>query len=71
MSFVKLVDSLCKAKNFHITVRTKVTEILALIGDDDKLREERKKARKLKDKYVGVSGGFGKFLFSTDFLAFR
>jgi len=38
-------------------VRQKVKEILELLGDDDRLREERKKARKLKDKYVGVSGG--------------
>ena len=32
-----------------------------LIQDDDRLREERKKAKKNKDKYIGVegSGGYG------------
>ncbi|XP_067952144.1 clathrin interactor 1-like isoform X2 [Watersipora subatra] len=42
-----------------VNVRTKVKEILELVGDDERLREERKKARKLRDKYVGVSGGYG------------
>ena len=41
------------------TVRTKVKEVLDLLGDDDSLREGRKEARKLKDKFVGVSGGYG------------
>lgn len=40
-----------------IVVRTKVKEILELLTDDERLRDERKKSRKLKDKYVGVSGG--------------
>lgn len=48
-----------------------VRELIDFIQDDDKLREERKKAKKNKDKYIGMSseamgmrvganvGGFG------------
>ena len=39
------------------TVRQKVKELIALIQDDDALRAERKKAKKNKDKYIGMSGG--------------
>ena len=35
--------------------RHKVRELIDFIQDDDKLREERKKAKKNKDKYVGMS----------------
>lgn len=38
-------------------VRQKVKDIIDLIQDDDRLREERKKAKKNKDKYTGVEGG--------------
>jgi len=38
-------------------VRQKVRELVALIQDDDSLRTERKKAKKNKDKYIGMSGG--------------
>jgi len=34
-----------------------VKELVALIQDDDALRAERKKAKKNKDKYIGMSGG--------------
>jgi len=34
-----------------------VKELVALIQDDDSLRAERKKAKKNKDKYIGMSGG--------------
>lgn len=43
-------------------------ELIDFIQDDDKLREERKKAKKNKDKYVGMSSdamglrGFGEFV---------
>lgn len=30
-------------------------ELIDFIQDDDKLREERKKAKKNKDKYIGMS----------------
>lgn len=35
--------------------RHKVKELIDFIQDDDKLREERKKSKKNKDKYVGMS----------------
>ena len=40
--------------NFVI-VRHKVKEILEMIQDDSRLRDERKRAKKNKDKYVGMS----------------
>ncbi|XP_049958449.1 telomere length regulation protein TEL2 homolog isoform X1 [Schistocerca serialis cubense] len=42
-------------KDQGINVRHKVRELIDFIQDDDKLREERKKAKKNKDKYVGMS----------------
>ncbi|XP_053321625.1 clathrin interactor 1 [Spea bombifrons] len=49
-------------KDQGINIRQKVKEMVEFIQDDDRLREERKKAKKNKDKYVGVSsdsaGGF-------------
>lgn len=47
------------------STRHKVKELIEFIQDDEKLREERKKAKKNKDKYVGMSSdaigvrGFG------------
>ncbi|XP_028322723.1 clathrin interactor 1-like isoform X1 [Gouania willdenowi] len=51
-------------KEQGINVRQKVKEMVEFIQDDDRLREERKKAKKNKDKYIGVSsdsvgGGVG------------
>ncbi|KAM8971878.1 clathrin interactor 1 [Pelodytes ibericus] len=49
-------------KDQGINIRQKVKEMVDFVQDDDRLREERKKAKKNKDKYVGVSsdsaGGF-------------
>lgn len=39
-----------------VAVRQKTKDLLDFIQDDDRLRDERKKAKKNKDKYVGVSG---------------
>lgn len=36
-------------------MRQKVKEMVEFVQDDERLREERKKAKKNKDKYVGVS----------------
>ncbi|CAL1530210.1 unnamed protein product [Lymnaea stagnalis] len=44
-----------QGKDQGLNVRHKVKELLDFIQDDDRLREERKKAKKTKDKYVGVS----------------
>lgn len=38
---------------FHFRVKAK--DLIDFIQDDNRLREERKKAKKNKDKYVGVS----------------
>ncbi|XP_050817250.1 clathrin interactor 1 isoform X2 [Gopherus flavomarginatus] len=49
-------------KDQGINIRQKVKEMVEFAQDDDRLREERKKAKKNKDKYIGVSsdsvGGF-------------
>jgi len=44
-----------QGKDQGINIRHKVKEMIDFIQDDDKLREERKKAKKNKDKYVGMS----------------
>ena len=36
-------------------MRQKVKDVVDFIQDDERLRIERKKARKAKDKYVGLS----------------
>lgn len=54
-----------KKWGFYCLYRHKVKELIDFIQDDEKLREERKKAKKNKDKYVGMSSdamgvrGFG------------
>jgi len=42
-------------KDHGINVRHKVRELIDFIQDDERLREERKKAKKNKDKYIGMS----------------
>jgi len=42
-------------KDQGINIRHKVTELLEFIQDDERLRDERKKAKKNKDKYIGMS----------------
>ncbi|XP_055853273.1 uncharacterized protein LOC129916999 isoform X2 [Episyrphus balteatus] len=42
-------------KDQGINVRHKVRELIDFIQDDDRLRDERKKAKKNKDKYIGMS----------------
>ncbi|CAF1564692.1 unnamed protein product [Adineta ricciae] len=43
-----------QGKDQGINVRHKVKEIVEFIQDDDRLRDERKKAKVNRDKYVGV-----------------
>ena len=38
----------------HALVRHKVAELISLLNDDERLREERKKAKANRDKYSGV-----------------
>lgn len=42
-------------KDQGVNVRQKVKDLVQFVQDDDTLREERKKAKKNKDKYIGVS----------------
>ncbi|XP_041370500.1 clathrin interactor 1-like isoform X3 [Gigantopelta aegis] len=43
-------------KDQGLNVRHKTKDILSFIQDDDQLRDERKKAKKTKDKFIGMSG---------------
>ena len=42
-------------KDQGVNVRHRVKTLIEFIQDDERLREERKKAKKNKDKYVGVA----------------
>lgn len=42
-------------KDQGVNIRHKVKELIDFIQDDERLRDERKKAKKNKDKYVGMS----------------
>ncbi|RDD41966.1 Clathrin interactor 1 [Trichoplax sp. H2] len=42
-------------KDQGINVRQKVKEIINLLQDNERLRQERKNAKKTRDKYIGVS----------------
>ncbi|CAG9829299.1 unnamed protein product [Diabrotica balteata] len=42
-------------KDQGVNIRHKVKELIDFIQDDDRLREERKKAKKNKDKFIGMS----------------
>jgi len=42
-------------KDQGVNVRQRVKDLIDFIQNDDRLREERKKAKKNKDKYVGMS----------------
>ncbi|KAK2903933.1 clathrin interactor 1a [Channa argus] len=42
-------------KDQGVNVRQKVKEMVEFVQDDERLREERKKAKKNRDKYIGVS----------------
>ncbi|CAN0005822.1 unnamed protein product [Lampetra fluviatilis] len=42
-------------KDQGVNVRQKVKEMIEFVQDDERVREERKKAKKHRDKYIGVS----------------
>jgi epsin len=44
-------------KDQGVNVRNRAKELAELLSDVDKIRQERKKARQTKTKYVGVEGG--------------
>ncbi|XP_006820105.1 clathrin interactor 1-like, partial [Saccoglossus kowalevskii] len=54
-------------KDQGINVRQKVKEIVGFIQDDDRLRDERRKARKTKDKYIGLSGDSYQYKYSDKY----
>ncbi|KAG1954388.1 clathrin interactor 1a [Pimephales promelas] len=59
-------------KDQGINVRQKVKEMLEFVQDDDRLREERKKAKKNRDKYIGVSSdSMSGFRYSEDKFDFK
>ncbi len=65
-------------KDQGINVRHKVRDLIEFIQDDDRLREERKKAKKNKDKYIGMSSdamggrsGFEDFRYRESFNSSR
>ena len=47
-----------------ISVRQKTKELIDFIQDDERLREDRKKAKKNKDKYVGMSNDTSAYRYS-------
>ena len=59
---------LVQGKDQGINVRQRSKELMELIQNDERLREERKKSKKNRDKYVGVSSE-GNFLFLLCFFA--
>ena len=53
-----VANSACTARYLtraQLTVRQRVTELVQFLQDDNAIRDERKKARKNRDKYTGVS----------------
>ncbi|KAJ3230501.1 Epsin-3, clathrin recruitment and traffic between the Golgi and endosome [Chytriomyces hyalinus] len=44
-----------KGKDQGINIRNRANEIVILLGDNEKIKEERKKARENRSKYTGVS----------------
>lgn len=54
-------------KDQGVNVRHKVRELIDFIQDDEKLREERKKAKKSKDKYIGMSSDMAGMRFGGEF----
>ncbi|KAF7553768.1 hypothetical protein G7Z17_g3388 [Cylindrodendrum hubeiense] len=48
-------------KDQGINVRNRAKELAELLGDVERIRSERKKARASKSKYTGVEGGGGTF----------
>ncbi|KAF9872437.1 hypothetical protein CkaCkLH20_09934 [Colletotrichum karsti] len=46
-------------KDQGINVRNRAKELAELLGDVERIRSERKKARSSKNKYTGVEGGMG------------
>lgn len=50
-----------RGKDQGINVRNKAKELVSFVRDNERLRDERKKAKKAKNKYVGMSSEDAKF----------
>jgi len=50
-------------------VRHKVKELVEFIQDDDRIRDERKKAKANRDKYVGLSNESSSYRYSKYILS--
>ncbi|KAL1919726.1 uncharacterized protein VTP21DRAFT_1657 [Calcarisporiella thermophila] len=51
-----------KGKDQGLNVRNRAKELVEMLGDQEKIKQERKKAKQNKNKYTGISsdiGGFG------------
>jgi epsin len=48
-----------KGKDQGINVRNRSRELATLLGDLDQIRQERRKAKQLRNKYLGSAGGGG------------
>jgi hypothetical protein len=46
-------------------VRHKVKELVEFVQDDDRIRDERKKAKNNRDKYIGMSNESSSHSYST------
>ena len=51
--------------NLFISVRHKVKELLEFVQDDGRLRDERKRARANRDKYIGMSNESSSYHYRT------
>lgn len=47
-------------KDQGVNVRHKAKLLIEMIQDDERVRQERKKAKQNKDKFIGVSSGAGR-----------
>ncbi|GAV47622.1 hypothetical protein ZYGR_0H04680 [Zygosaccharomyces rouxii] len=61
ISLLKMLESFhyvdSQGRDQGINVRTRAKALTELLGDDNKIRAERKKARETSKKYKGVAGG--------------
>ncbi|CAF1165658.1 unnamed protein product [Didymodactylos carnosus] len=57
-----------QGKDQGINIRHKVKEIIEFVQDDDRLRDERRKAKINRDKYVGMSGESQSYRYGMYFL---
>lgn len=61
ISLIRMLESFhyvdSQGRDQGINVRTRAKALSELLGDDDKIRGERKKARETSKKYKGVAGG--------------